>query len=181
MNGPLATNLASSTAAVAMPEVARELADASISANTRRAYGGAMRRLQDHLDGAPLTDASLAAYLSALFEAGCSPATASMVVAAVRFQARLTGSESPVGPRTDRVLAGYRRAARDRGTGQVAGRAVVSSRRCGCRSCQRWRQHSRSARRRDHRRGLRCDAAGVGAFHAQRWRRSPPTRAARPA
>ena len=59
--------------------------------------------------------------LSTLFEAGRSPATASMVVAAVRFQARLTGSESPVGPRTDRVLAGYRRAARDRGTGQVAG------------------------------------------------------------
>ena len=51
-----------------------------------------------------------------------------MVVAAVRFQARLTGSESPVGPRTDRVLAGYRRAT---GSRHRVGcwRAVVSSRR----------------------------------------------------
>ncbi len=112
---------ATTTTAVAMPEVARELADASISANTRRAYGGAVRRLSEHLDGVPLDDATLAAYLAALFESGRSPATASMVVAAVRFQARLTGSESPVGPRTDRVLAGFRRAARDRGRGQVAG------------------------------------------------------------
>ena len=44
-----------------------------------------------------------------------------MVVAAVRFQVRVTGTESPVGPATDRVLAGFRRAGSDRGRGQVAG------------------------------------------------------------
>ena len=44
-----------------------------------------------------------------------------MVVAAVRFQVRVTGSDSPVGAATDRVLAGFRRAGSDRGRGQVAG------------------------------------------------------------
>ena len=42
-----------------------------------------------------------------------------MVVAAVRFQVRVTGSDSPVGAATDRVLAGFRRAGSDRGRGQV--------------------------------------------------------------
>ena len=44
-----------------------------------------------------------------------------MVVAAVRFQCRVTGSDSPVGAATDRVLAGFRRAGSARGRGQVAG------------------------------------------------------------
>ena len=71
-----------------------------------------MRRLQDHLYRRTLTDASLATHLSTLFEAGRSPATASMVVAIMRFQTWPTGSESPVGT-THR--------SRVRGTGQVAG------------------------------------------------------------
>ena len=55
-----------------------------------------------------LTDATLADYLAHLFELGRSPASAAMVVAAVRFQCRVTGSDSPVGAATDRVLAGFR-------------------------------------------------------------------------
>ena len=80
-----------------------------------------MRRLGEHLDGAELTDATLADYLAHLFELGRSPASAAMLVAAVRFQVRVTGSDSPVGAATDRVLAGFRRAGSDRGRGQVAG------------------------------------------------------------
>ena len=38
----------------AVRERARELAAASVSANTRRAYEGALRRLQDWLDGRSL-------------------------------------------------------------------------------------------------------------------------------
>ena len=49
---------------------ARELAAASISANTRRAYEGALRHLQDWLAGRSLDDATLAEYLAARFEAG---------------------------------------------------------------------------------------------------------------
>ena len=72
----------------AVREKARELAAASVSANTRRAYEGALRRLQDWLDGRTLDDTTLAEYL------------------AVRFYAKLGGQASPVGPATARVLAG---------------------------------------------------------------------------
>ena len=44
---------------------ARHLAEASVSPNTRRrrAYSGALRRLDAWLDGRPIEDATLAAYL----------------------------------------------------------------------------------------------------------------------
>ena len=106
---------------LAVRETARQLAGASISDNTQRAYAGAMRRLGEHLNGTELTDATLADYLAHLFQLGRSPASAAMVVAAVRFQCRVTGSDSPVGAATDRVLAGFRRAGSGRGRGQVAG------------------------------------------------------------
>ena len=61
--------------AVATPTT-RRLADASLSRNTRRAYAGALRRLDAWRGPAPLTDALLAAYLGAIFEAGRAPATA---------------------------------------------------------------------------------------------------------
>ena len=100
-----------------------DLAAASLSNNTRRAYLGALQRLQDYLDqhDASLTDGWIASYLVALFHRGYSPASAGMVVAAVRFQARVASSPSPVGPATDRILAGFRREGRQRGRGQVAG------------------------------------------------------------
>lgn len=104
-----------------LPESARALAAASLSANTRRVYARALLRLHTHLAGRALDDAGLAAYLAGLFEAGRSPAAASQVVAAVRLQAKLQGLPSPTGAATDRVLAGIRRAGRDRGRGQVAG------------------------------------------------------------
>ena len=100
---------------------ARELAQASLSENTRLAYQGALQRLSDALAGRPPTDARLAAYLTSLHEGGKSPAVAAQVVAAVRFQARLMGQETPVGPASERVLAGIRREGRERGRGQVAG------------------------------------------------------------
>ena len=107
--------------ALAVLETARELAAASVSANTRRAYEGALDRLRDWLDGRTLDDATLAEYLADRFEAGHSPATAGQVVAAVRFYAKLGGQSSPVGPATERVLAGFRREGRARGRGQVVG------------------------------------------------------------
>ena len=99
--------------AVATPTT-RRLADASISLNTRRAYLGALARL-DAWRGAAL----LAAYLGAIFEAGRAPATA-LAVAAVRFRAKLAGQPAPAGEATARVLAAYRRTAADRGRAQAA-------------------------------------------------------------
>ena len=105
--------------AVATPTT-RKLADASISVNTRRAYLGALRRLDAWRGTAPVDDARLAAYLAHMFESGRAPATAALAVAAVRFRAKLAGQPAPAGAATARVLGGFRRTAADRGRGQAA-------------------------------------------------------------
>ena len=105
--------------AVATPTT-RKLADASISVNTRRAYLGALARLDAWRGTAPVDDASLAVYLAHMFESGRAPATAALAVAAVRFRAKLAGQPDPAGEATARVLGGYRRTAADRGRGQAA-------------------------------------------------------------
>ena len=97
----------------------RQLADASISPNTRRAYLGALARVDAWRGTNPLTDPVLAAYLAAIFEAGRAPASAALAVAAVRFLAKLTGQPDPAGAATASVLGGYRRTAADRGRGQA--------------------------------------------------------------
>ena len=92
----------------------------STSANTRRAYAGALTRLDASLDARPTDDAGIAEYLGTLDAAGKSPATASMVIAAVRFRAKLAGLPDPVGPIADRAHKGFRRAGRnERGRGQA--------------------------------------------------------------
>ena len=105
--------------AVATPTT-RKLADASLSVNTRRAYLGALARLDAWRGAAPVDDALLAAYLGAIFEAGRAPATAALAVAAVRCRATLAGQPAPAGAATARVLGGFRRTAADRGRGQAA-------------------------------------------------------------
>ena len=104
-----------------LSDTARTLAAASLSANTRRAYAGALKRLDTYIGEETLDDSALAGYLATLFAEGRSPAVAGQVVAAVRLRAKLLGETSPVGPATDRVLAGFRREGRYRGRGQVAG------------------------------------------------------------
>ena len=62
-----AAALATTTAAaLAIPESARTLAESSISASTRRAYAGALARLDSFTAGRQLDDASLAAYVAEL-------------------------------------------------------------------------------------------------------------------
>ena len=98
-----------------MSATARRLVEASVSPNTRRAYAGALRRL----DGREIDDANLAAYLAELHDAGRAASSASMAVAAACFRVKLAGQPTPAGERTARVLAGYRRTAGDRGRGQA--------------------------------------------------------------
>ena len=98
---PTAQNVLETTpagGALVVSRTARALAEASIAPNTRAAYASALRSLDDWLAGRPATDETLAGYLSELFDAGKASASASMVVAAVRFRARLSGLESPTGP-----------------------------------------------------------------------------------
>ena len=91
---------------------ARRLVEASVSPNTRRAYAGALRRLDAWLDGRELDDVALAAHL------GCTTPGAlprfldrSMAVAAACFRAKLAG-ESTLGQRANRP--GARRLPADR-------------------------------------------------------------------
>ena len=105
--------------AVATPTT-RKLADASLSVNTRRAYAGALRRLDTWRGAATVDDALLAAYLAHVFESGRAPATAALAVAAVRCRAKLAGQPNPAVEATARVLGGFRRTAADRGRGQAA-------------------------------------------------------------
>ena len=105
---------------------ARLLAAASLSPNTRRAYAGALRRLDAWLAGRALDDATLALHLAELHDAGRAAASAALAVAAAGFRARLAGFRArlagqppPAGPRTARVLGGYRRTAAERGRGQA--------------------------------------------------------------
>ena len=92
---------------------------AQISPNTRRAYEAALRGFEG--SGRPETDAGVAAYLGELYDHGRSAAVAAMVVAALRFRAKLHGRPSPVGAAAERALAGFRRIASERGYGKVAG------------------------------------------------------------
>ena len=103
-----------------LSENAVRLAGASISKNTRVAYARALGKLENSLAGAPLNDAALAEYLSVLEQAGKAPATCALVVAAVKFAAQLAGKDAPVGPISEKVLAGIRRTAASRGRGQAA-------------------------------------------------------------
>ena len=97
------------------------LMQASIAPNTAKAYGVALDKLAEHLNGQPLTDASMADYLARLHVRGLAPASSALVVQAVRFWEKLEGHPSSVGPLTTRTLAGIRREGRDRGRGQVTG------------------------------------------------------------
>ena len=101
-------------------DIAR-LLQASIAPNTAKAYGDALRKLFQRLDGQPLTDTTLAGYLAHLYTRGLAPASVTVVVQAVRFWEKLDRRPSSVGPLTNRTLAGIRREGRNRGRGQVTG------------------------------------------------------------
>ena len=104
------------------PETTRQkLLFASLSANTRRAYEGALRAFDAATAGHPITDELVADYLSGQFAAGRSPSTCALTLAALRFRAKLRGTAAPIGRLTERVLVGIRREGRDRGRGQVSG------------------------------------------------------------
>ena len=100
----LAANAPAPAALGRRTATARRSVNASVSDNTRRAYGGALGQLDAWLDGRRLDDAALAAYLAELHDAGRAASSAVMAVAAARFRAR---------------LAGYRRTAGGRGRGQA--------------------------------------------------------------
>ena len=79
-------------AAIGRPTgTARRLVEASVSPNTRRAYAGALRRLDAWLDRRELDDAALGHLPGELHDAGRASSSASMAVAAACFRAKLAG------------------------------------------------------------------------------------------
>ena len=100
-------------------EVKRLMASA-LSPNTQRAYRRARQSLEQYLNGQPLTDGELAAYITHLHDNGKSPATIAQVVAAVKWQLKKTNAAIHLAI-TDTTLAGIRREGTDRGRGQVDG------------------------------------------------------------
>ncbi len=103
--------------------VSRELLAASLAPNTRAAYAAALYALDRWLAqrGLPLADPALAEYFGQMFHSGLAPATASIAVSAIRCRVRLGGWPTPVGPLTERIIAGFRRVGARRGRGQVSG------------------------------------------------------------
>ena len=105
----------------------RRLPHAALADATRRAYAGALRRLERWLAGRRLDDGLLAAYLGELFERGLAPASAKLVVHGVRravadcARSRRPCSENPAGPATEERLERFHREAGGRGRGQVRG------------------------------------------------------------
>ena len=115
-------NVSKEAFSLPIDEGTRELISASVSDNTLRAYHRCLDALSIWLGDRTLEDASLADYLSSLFDAGKSPATCSQVVAAVRWRAKYSSAGSDLQLTiTNATLAGIRREGRGRGRGQVDG------------------------------------------------------------
>ena len=102
-----------------------QLHTAALAPTTRKAYAGALRRFDDWLDGRPPADRFLERHLDEMFRRGLAPASAALVVAALRRAVRDLNRagcrclEHPVGPVTLERLERYRREAADRGRGQA--------------------------------------------------------------
>ena len=97
-----------------------ELIQAGVADNTLNAYRRATQKLESWLAGQPLTDMSLAEYITFLHQQGKSPSTIAQVVAAVKWRVGKSHVEV-VGEITQRTLAGIRREGKERGRGQVEG------------------------------------------------------------
>ena len=98
--------------APAVGEAAAALVRDCYAPNTRRAYAGALRTLDEWLGDTPLTDVSLADYLGELHAVGASPSTARMVVAAVKARSKFDSTPNLVGPATNLAMRGFARRGR---------------------------------------------------------------------
>ena len=92
-------------------EAASALIRKSLTANTRRAYASALRKLDAFLQGQELTDGTLAAYVGSLAREGLSPASAATAIAAAKHRAENQDLQSPAGRLTQGALRGFRRRA----------------------------------------------------------------------
>ena len=136
MTTELATSNAAALDRLDLDRVRRAVAD-SAAENTRRSYGGALRRFADWLavrgiDLADLdaegADAAIAAYLADRADQGAAPATVALDFAAIGAAARDSRSADPRGPLSRRTLKGVKRqAAREAADGDARGRGQAAA------------------------------------------------------
>ena len=107
-------------AITAVSDDTKALITSSVSENTLRNYRFWSKEIEAWLGGRSLDDGLLADYITGLHAGGKAPSTIAQAVAAVRWQAKNTGTEI-VGEVTTRTLAGIRREGKDRGRGQADG------------------------------------------------------------
>ena len=74
--------------------------EASIAPNTAKAYRAALDRFAAWLDGRPVTDTTVAAYVAALMDDGYAPATIKQAAAAIGAGARAQGQPDPLEDRS---------------------------------------------------------------------------------
>jgi len=111
----------------------RNLIRESVSGNTLKTYCRALGRLAAFMGIEPaegvnirlllekLDDVTLARYVARIEAEGKAPATAQMVIAAVRYAAKLWERESPASRITAKAMCGFRRKGAERGRGQARG------------------------------------------------------------
>lgn len=105
--GPISTETAS-------------LINTTVAPNTIKTYRSAIKKLEAWLAGCSLNDSLLANYITELHQDGKSPATISLVVAAVKWTTKKQNMAVAF-EITDRALSGIRREGKNRGRGQVDG------------------------------------------------------------
>ena len=97
-----------------------DLIGASVSKNTRKAYGIAWQEWEGYRDNREASDELIAQWITSLYVAGMSPASIGLKIAGVRFSYKLMGLKIDAAV-TARVLAGIRRSGKNRGRKQLQG------------------------------------------------------------
>ena len=90
-------------------DATRRLIQSSVSKNTREAYASVLRALEARLADRPLTDVTVADYITDRFESGLAPSSIEMILSAIKFASRLSGKSAPLGLLTEKTLNGIRR------------------------------------------------------------------------
>ena len=109
----------------ALTQVAGNLTVAAYAPASQAVFRFELGKLAEHFPAQRtpdnLTDEDMARYISMLFDRGLSPPSAQKVITSVRFYAKYISGPCPIGPKTEAVMVGFRRAGADRGRGQATG------------------------------------------------------------
>lgn len=98
-----------------------DLTEIPIAASSRNVYLYAFAAFEKWLRGRPITDETIAQYLSYLYDKGKGTQSGEVALKAVRWRFLSEGKDDPRGKLCNRAIASYRRQGVGRGRGQVDG------------------------------------------------------------